>query len=168
MSIQPQAAAVMNQRFGKDSLIALATVEEGKPFVRAVNAYYEDGSFYIITHALSNKMRQLAANPAASLCGDWFTGEGLGEDMGWLLSGPNQALADKLKMPSPPGITTATSMKTTPIPIFSASASPTGCSLTRVPATTLTLTNHFNKGENRHEAVPRHLPGGVCLQAVHL
>lgn len=97
MSIQPQAAAVMNQRFGKDSLIALATVEEGKPFVRAVNAYYEDGSFYIITHALSNKMRQLAANSAASLCGDWFTGEGLGEDMGWLLSGPNQALADKLK-----------------------------------------------------------------------
>ena len=45
MSIQPQAAAVMNQRFGKDSLIALATVEEGKPFVRAVDAYYEDGSF---------------------------------------------------------------------------------------------------------------------------
>ena len=97
MSIQTQAAAVMNQRFGKDSLIALATVEEGKPFVRAVNAYYEDGSFYIITHALSNKMRQLAANPAASLCGDWFTGEGLGDYMGCLLSGPNQALAYMLK-----------------------------------------------------------------------
>ena len=97
MSIQPQAAAVMNDRFGKDSLIALATVENGRPFVRAVDAYYEDGSFYVITHALSNKMRQLEKEPAAAICGDWFTGEGTGEDMGWLLSEQNLALAGKLK-----------------------------------------------------------------------
>lgn len=97
MSIQPQAAAVLKERFGKDSLIALATVEEGKPFVRTVDAYYEDGSFYIITYALSNKMRQLAANPAASICGDWFTGEGTGEDLGYLLAPQNLPLAEKLK-----------------------------------------------------------------------
>ena len=97
MSIQPQAAAVMNDRFGKDSLIALATVENGRPFVRTVDAYYEDGSFYVITHALSNKMRQLEKEPAAAICGDWFTGEGTGEDMGWLLAEQNLALAGKLK-----------------------------------------------------------------------
>ena len=97
MSIQPQAAAVMNQRFGKDSLIALATVEEGKPFVRAVNAYYEDGSFYIITHALSNKMRQLAQNPAAAIAGEWFTAHGRGVDLGYIGKEENRRIADRLK-----------------------------------------------------------------------
>lgn len=97
MSIQPEAAAVMKERFGKDNLIALATVENGKPFVRAVNAYYEEGSFYVITYALSNKIRQLEANPSAAICGDWFTGEGTGEDMGYLLEEGNLPLAAKLK-----------------------------------------------------------------------
>lgn len=97
MSIQPEAAAVMKERFGKDNLIALATVENGKPFVRAVNAYYEEGSFYVITYALSNKMRQLEANPSAAICGDWFTGEGTGEDMGYLLEEGNLPLTAKLK-----------------------------------------------------------------------
>ena len=50
---------IMSERFGKDTIIALATVENEVPFVRYVNAYYENGAFYIITYALSNKMRHL-------------------------------------------------------------------------------------------------------------
>ena len=49
----------MIERFGKDTVIALATVEGGVPYVRSVNAYYENGAFYIITYALSNKMKQI-------------------------------------------------------------------------------------------------------------
>lgn len=49
----------MMERFGKDTVIALATVEHEVPYVRNVNAYYEDGSFYIITYALSNKIKQI-------------------------------------------------------------------------------------------------------------
>lgn len=45
----------MTERFGKNIIIALATVENEVPYVRYVNAYYEKGAFYIITHALSNK-----------------------------------------------------------------------------------------------------------------
>ena len=53
----PQAALdVMNERFGKDSLIALATLDGERPSVRNVNALYEDGAFYVITHALSGKI----------------------------------------------------------------------------------------------------------------
>ena len=92
----PDALAIMEARFGCDSLIALATVEEGRPAVRAVNAYYEDGAFYIITHGLSNKMRQLGANPAAALCGEWFTGEGMGENIGHPRAQENRELMDKL------------------------------------------------------------------------
>ncbi|MBP3292138.1 MAG: pyridoxamine 5'-phosphate oxidase family protein, partial [Clostridia bacterium] len=59
-------AELMTRRFGHDNLIALATTEGEIPQVRAVNAYYENGSFYIITHALSGKMAQLKDNPNAA------------------------------------------------------------------------------------------------------
>ena len=51
-----EAEQIMVERFGKDTLIALATTENEVPYVRYVNAYYENGAFYIITYALSNKM----------------------------------------------------------------------------------------------------------------
>lgn len=73
---------LMAERFGGDSVIALATVDGGKPVVRSVNAHYSDGAFYIITHALSNKMRQIAVDPAVAICGDWFTAVGEGENVG--------------------------------------------------------------------------------------
>lgn len=54
--IKPEAEKIMVERFGKDTVIALATIENGVPYVRSVNAYYENGAFYIITYALSNKI----------------------------------------------------------------------------------------------------------------
>ena len=92
-----EAEEIMTGRFGKDTLIALATESGGKPCVRAVNAYYEDSAFYIITHALSNKMRQLARNPAAAIAGDWFTGCGAGVNLGYIGREENRRIADKLK-----------------------------------------------------------------------
>lgn len=90
-------AALMTKRFGHDNLIALATTAGNLPQVRAVNAYYENGSFYIITHALSGKMTQLADNPNAAICGDWFTAHGIGENLGWIRLPENQDLADRLR-----------------------------------------------------------------------
>ena len=49
----------MTERFGKDMVIALATAEKGVPYVRYVNACYENGAFYVITYALSNKIKHL-------------------------------------------------------------------------------------------------------------
>ena len=89
--------ALMDERFGHDNLIALATAEDGMPSVRAVNAYYENGAFYVITHAKSNKMRQLASNPAAAICGDWFTAHGIGEKIGHPLDASNAARMEKLR-----------------------------------------------------------------------
>lgn len=48
-NISAEAEKIMIERFGKDTVIALATVEDGVPYVRSVNAYYENGVFYIIT-----------------------------------------------------------------------------------------------------------------------
>lgn len=94
----PMAAQeIMGERFGQDSLIALATLDGPIPSVRTVNSYYEEGSFYTVTNAQSNKMRQIAADPHVAICGDWFTGHGIGENLGHILAPENEALARKLR-----------------------------------------------------------------------
>ena len=91
------AEAVMEVRFGKDNVIALATDSEGMPSVRYVNAYYENGSFYIITYGLSNKMKQIEKNPVAAIAGDWFTAHGEGENLGYFGKSENADMANKLR-----------------------------------------------------------------------
>ena len=75
---------IMNQRFGRDSLISLATLNHELPAVRIVNSCYENGSFHTITNARSNKMKQIGLNPAVAICGEWFTADGIGENMGYI------------------------------------------------------------------------------------
>lgn len=91
-----EAQNIMNDRFQKDSLIAIATMDGNIPCVRAVNSYYEDGCFYTVTYALSGKMKQIAENPIVAVCGDWFTGHGIGENLGWIRKESNAELAEKL------------------------------------------------------------------------
>ena len=92
-----EAEAILMERFGKDSIIALATVADGVPCVRNVNAFYDDGAFYVLTHALSGKMKQIAANGAVAIAGDWFTAQGTGIDLGWFGSPKNKAIAEKMR-----------------------------------------------------------------------
>ena len=95
-AITPEVQNILNERFGKDSLLALATAADNKPYVRTVDAYYENGSFYAITYALSGKMQQIRQNPAVAVCGDWFTADGTGENMGWFGKPENKPIADRL------------------------------------------------------------------------
>ena len=89
--------AIMQERFGKDSLIALATVDENVPAVRTVNAVYMDGAFYVVTYGLSGKMKQIARNPNVAICGDWFTAHGVGENLGHVLLEENQTIMERLR-----------------------------------------------------------------------
>ena len=88
---------IMDERFGKDNVISLATSEDNLPYVRYVNAYYENGAFYVITYALSNKMKQIEKNPAVALAGDWFTATGKGVNLGWFGKTENKETADRLR-----------------------------------------------------------------------
>ncbi|MCH5324327.1 MAG: pyridoxamine 5'-phosphate oxidase family protein [Eubacterium sp.] len=92
-----EAEQILTRRFGKDSVIALATVEDGIPDVRNVNAYYENGAFYIITHALSDKMKQIEKNPVVAVAGEWFTAHGKGTNLGYFGKPENTEIAEKLK-----------------------------------------------------------------------
>ena len=61
MNEEQRRRYVMTERFAKDTLLSLATLDGGRPSVRTVDAVYEDGSFYAITYALSGKMKQIEA-----------------------------------------------------------------------------------------------------------
>ena len=93
-----ETAQIMEERFGCDNLLALATVEEGKPCVRTVNGYYEDGAFYIVTYALSNKIRQIEKEPEVALCGDWFTARGIGENLGHVKAECNEEIMSRVRV----------------------------------------------------------------------
>lgn len=95
--IDPAAEKILAERFQKDSIIALATLENGRPSARFVNAYYEDGAFYVITHARSGKMMQIAANPTVGIAADWFTAHGTAENRGYLFAPENAEMARTLK-----------------------------------------------------------------------
>lgn len=91
---------------GKDNLLSLSTIamEPGpngtpRPFTRDVDAYYEDGVFYVSTWTGSTKMQQIAKNPevAFSVCGQWFSGNGIGENLGWVLDPKNAQIRAKLR-----------------------------------------------------------------------
>ena len=88
---------ILTERFGKDSLIALATVADGIPHVRTVDAVYIGGAFYVVTYSLSGKMRQIAKNPVVAVSGEWFTAHGIGENLGHVLLSENKAVMDILR-----------------------------------------------------------------------
>ena len=88
---------IMSERFGHDTLLSLATMDGNRPAVRIVNSYYEAGSFYTVTYALSNKMKQIGENPEIAVCGEWFTAHGLGENLGHVLADKNTVIMSKLR-----------------------------------------------------------------------
>ncbi|MBN1370920.1 MAG: hypothetical protein JW987_03090 [Anaerolineaceae bacterium] len=91
---------------GKDNVIALSTIAmepsaDGTPFpyVRDVDAYYEDGVFYVTTWAKSNKIQQIARNKEVAFAVrlEGISGNGIGENLGWVLNPKNAELRAKLR-----------------------------------------------------------------------
>ena len=89
---------IMLERFGKDSMISLATAENNIPYVRTVNSFYEGGAFYVLTYGLSGKMKQIEKNPIVAISGDWFTAQGNGVNLGWFGKEENAEIAGKMKV----------------------------------------------------------------------
>ena len=92
-----EAEEILMERFGKDSIIALATTVDGTPYVRNVNAFYSEGAFYVLTYRLSNKMKQIERAPIVAIAGDWFTAHGKGINLGYFGKEENARIALKMK-----------------------------------------------------------------------
>lgn len=98
MSRYDEAMAILVERFGKDNLIAIATTDGECIYNRMVDAFYDDGAFYVSTYALSNKMRQIEGHPDVAICAvDWFSGHGIGRNLGWVLDPENAEIRGKLR-----------------------------------------------------------------------
>jgi hypothetical protein len=108
MSMFEEGFKLLDEKFGKgkDNIIALATIAREpsangspRPVVRGVDAYYEDGVFYVMTYAKSNKMLQIAINPEVSVSSstEMFTASGTGENLGWVLDPKNEIIRNKLR-----------------------------------------------------------------------
>lgn len=96
-NISREVEKIMIERFGKDSIIALATTVDGIPYVRNVNAFYSNGAFYVLTYGISNKMKQIEENPIVALAGDWFTAHGKGINLGYFGKKENEIIANKMR-----------------------------------------------------------------------
>jgi len=95
--ISKEAEAILLERFGKDSIIALATTINNIPYVRSVDAFYEDSAFYVLTHGLSGKMKQIEQNSTVAISGEWFTAQGKGINLGYFGKEENLRIANKMK-----------------------------------------------------------------------
>ena len=95
--LSAEAEKIMIDRFGKDSVIALATEANGRPYVRSVNSYYDGGAFYVLTYALTGKMKQISINPHVAIAGEWFTASGKGVNLGFFGKKENEAIAARMK-----------------------------------------------------------------------
>ena len=92
-----EAEKIMEERFGGDNEMALATCRDNVPSVRPVNATYWEGCFYVITHGLSRKMEEIRDNPTVALSGDWFTCHGEAASLGWFGREENRTVAVHLR-----------------------------------------------------------------------
>ena len=83
--------------FAKDRQFALATVKDGIPSVRFIDTYYEDGCFYIVTHAASRKSKEISKNPNIALCnGELCSFQGRATNIGHPQDKENEAIREKL------------------------------------------------------------------------
>ena len=99
--LNSESKKIMVERFEKDNVIALATIENSQPYVRNVNAFYEDGAFYVITYGRSNKMKQIEKNPNVAIVGDWFTAHGKAVNLGYFGKSENRDIAHILVLRYP-------------------------------------------------------------------
>lgn len=92
-----EALEAMTALYGKDVVMSLATVNDGKANVRNINAYYKDKSFFVTTYALSRKMKDIKSNPSVALCNNMFVAHGEGKNIGNPLEESNKSLRDELR-----------------------------------------------------------------------
>ena len=107
MNNYDEAMRNLEEKFGKkDVLLSLSTIallpdkeETPVPAARLVDAFYEDGSFYTVSYATSNKMLQIEKNPHVAICFivENFTANGIGENLGWVCEEKNVPIMEKVR-----------------------------------------------------------------------
>jgi len=97
MNLFEQSLFEMNHIFGRDIQYALATVDQGNPFVRIVDGFFLDGSIYITSYGLARKVKHISQNPNVSLCYQLNSFAGTCENIGHPDQVSNKTIRETLK-----------------------------------------------------------------------
>jgi general stress protein 26 len=91
-----EAVKAMEELYGKDVPMSLATVDGDRPGIRVVDVYFTGGAFYAVTYLESSKMREILKNPNVALNHLLFVVRGAAENIGHPLAVGNEALRQQL------------------------------------------------------------------------
>ncbi len=97
MNLYYEGIQVMDELYGKDVPMPLATVNNGRANVRVIDAFYKEKAFYITTYALSSKMKEIEKNPHVALNHNLFVAHGIGKNLGHPLEDKNKELREDLR-----------------------------------------------------------------------
>ena len=87
----------LNQIFGKDIQYALSTINQNKPYVRIIDGFFKNGSIYITSYALANKVCHINSNQNVSLCYKLNQFQGVCSNIGHPLKEENKEIRNRLK-----------------------------------------------------------------------
>ena len=62
------AITLMEELFSRDYQFAMATTVNNIPTLRFIDTYFDNGAFYAVTYANTNKVKEIAVNPNVALC----------------------------------------------------------------------------------------------------
>jgi general stress protein 26 len=96
MDMYEKAMEVMEELFAKDCVFAMATAQDNRPSVRFVDTFFQDGSFFVVTHAKTQKVRELETNSHVALSNHFYRFSGYAHNIGHPLTPENQELRSKL------------------------------------------------------------------------
>lgn len=96
MNTYQKAVQAMKDLFAKDYQFALATSKDNVPSLRYVDTYYDEGDFYIVTYAKSQKVQEIENNCNISLCRELYRFSGKAYNIGHPFRPENKDIREKL------------------------------------------------------------------------
>ncbi|MCM1195297.1 MAG: hypothetical protein NC099_01940 [Corallococcus sp.] len=92
-----RAKEVMEENFGHVVELCLASCVDSNVTVRDLNAYYENGKFYILSKESNSLIRDISVNPRVGLCHGSHNIYGTAKSLGHPLEKQNAALRKTLR-----------------------------------------------------------------------
>lgn len=96
MTSYEKSLKVLTQLFAKDYQFALATCDDNVPSVRFVDTFYDNGAFYIVSYAKSQKVKEIEKNSRISMCNKLYRFTGIANNAGHPLLEENHEIREKL------------------------------------------------------------------------
>lgn len=87
---------ILEEHFGGDYIYVFATSNDNIPSTRVVDAYYDNGAFWIVTYGTTRKVKELEKNPNVSLCNNFHVFNGKAYNVGHPLDESNKKIREKL------------------------------------------------------------------------